>query len=403
MKIGIVSNLYPPSARGGAELVAQRIADELYVRGHQVFVVSTEPFSGLKSIALHQTEKNLGRVYRFFPPNLYHIKNDRNKSFLKKTIWHLIDLFSGHTSAVMKRIIDKEQPDIIMSHNLKGFGLRASRAIQKKGVFHIHTLHDLQLTLPSGLLIWGEEDTFLNRSFARKMYEIAVKRAISNPDIILSPSKFLLDAYKERGFFKKSNVKVFPNPTPSQRFPERQTRTPGPIRFVYAGQLEYHKGILLLLESLDSLDFPVELHIAGDGALSEEVDAWSQKDDRVRYHGFVHMANLVHILKLADAVVVPSLCYENSPTIIIESFKMGIPVIASNIGGIPELVEDGVNGILIKPDNKEQLVNAMKKVANELATFWEKSEMIQEQAKQYNLKTYVDRLEEIIAKNRNEK
>ncbi len=403
MKIGIISNLYPPGARGGAELVAQRIADELYCRGHEVFVVSTEPFSGIKSISLHQTAKHLGKVYRFFPPNLYHIKNDRNKSVFKKVAWHLIDLVSGHAPAVINRIIEKEQPDVIISHNLKGFGLRASKAIQKNCVFHIHTLHDLQLTLPSGLMIFGKEKNVVNMSPARWMYEAGVKNAIGTPDIVLSPSQFLMDAYKERGFFKKSKVKIFQNPTPSQKFPERSFRIPGPIRFVYAGQLEKHKGIKLLLDSIDSFDFPVELHIAGDGALAEEVAARAKTDSRVRYHGFVPLAHLVHILKLADAVVVPSYCYENSPTIIFESFKMGIPVIASRIGGIPEIVEDGVNGILIEPKSKESLVKAMKKVASELTTFWEKSEQIQAESEKYNLKAYVDRLEKLIKENRNER
>ncbi len=402
MKIGIVSNLYPPSARGGAELVAQRIADELYVRGHEVFVVTTKPFSGIKSLSLHQAAKNLGKVYRFFPPNLYHIKNDRDKSFLKKVIWHIVDLFNFHSAAVIRDIIEKEQPDIMMTHNLKGLGINASRAIQKCCVFHVHTLHDLQLTVPSGLLIYKKENSFLNRSIARKMYEVAVKWSIGNPDIVLSPSQYLADAYKERGFFKKSKVKVFKNPTPSQKFPERQVRIPGPIRFVFAGQLEEQKGVKMMLEVLDQFDFPIELHLAGEGSLSEYVTDWANKDSRVRYHGFVPLAHLVHILKLADAVIVPSLCYENSPTIIFESFKMGIPVIASRIGGIPEIVEDGLNGILIEPGNMCELVSAMKKVASELTTFWDKSEAIQEQAREYNLESYVDRLEKLIEENRNE-
>src|SRR3989338_4620052 len=59
MKIGIVSNLYPPEARGGAELVAQRVADALYQRGHEVFVLTTQPFDGIRSLFPRIRERTL--------------------------------------------------------------------------------------------------------------------------------------------------------------------------------------------------------------------------------------------------------------------------------------------------------------------------------------------------------
>ena len=78
MKIGIVSNLYPPDARGGAELVAQRIADALYERGHEVFVLTTQPLEGLRSLFPRIRERTLEAVYRFFPLNVYYLRQDRS-------------------------------------------------------------------------------------------------------------------------------------------------------------------------------------------------------------------------------------------------------------------------------------------------------------------------------------
>ena len=76
MNIGIVSNLYPPIARGGAELVARRIAHELHVRGHQLFVFSTRPYSGPKSTVAQVSERSVEAIYRLFPINIYHTLSD---------------------------------------------------------------------------------------------------------------------------------------------------------------------------------------------------------------------------------------------------------------------------------------------------------------------------------------
>ncbi len=396
MKIGIVSNLYPPFERGGAELVAQRVADELYRRGHKVFVLSTKPFDGIQSLKLTMTAQHVGRVYRFFPKNLYHLSNGHKKPFPIRLLWHVIDAISKSSVKIIEELIDIEQPDVILTHNLKGLGLAASAAIQKSGVFQLHTLHDVQLTIPSGLLIHGQENTWMNRSIIRRFYESYTKKSIGKPNVVVSPSQYLKNVYSDRGFFKGSDIQVLPNPFPKRHALKRESSRTGPFNMLFIGQLEKHKGIELLLDAVQQLDVPFQLHIAGDGSLATHVADYASRDRRMHFHGFISFEHISKLVSRADVVVVPSLCYENSPTVIYESFQVGVPVIASNIGGIPELIKEGENGWLVEPGNQEALVNALRNVEQNKEELWKLSSSIREGAQKYALRTYVDQLEKMF-------
>ena len=296
----------------------------------------------------------------------------------------------------MAHVIADEHPEVIITHNLKGIGVGIAREIQLRGVPHIHTLHDVQLSVPSGLLMAGEEQSFLNRSFLRRWYEAAVRRQMGTPDLVLSPSKFLADFYLERGLFCDTRLEVLANPLPPGNRPELpKTRPQMKTKFLFVGQLEAHKGILLLLDALDQLG-DVEMHFAGEGSLAEFVSERALRDPRVTYHGFVSLDNLVKLLENIDAVVLPSICYENSPTVIYEAFLIGVPVIASRIGGIPEIVKEELSGLLVTPGSVQELVAAMRRIHNERELWWERTQSIRAYALQFGLDNYVRRLEALI-------
>lgn len=396
MKIGIVSNLYPPEARGGAELVAQRVADRLYERGHDVFVLTTQPFEGVRSLFPRVRERHMEAVYRFYPCNLYYLKSDGRMPFVLKALWHVIDLIGFCGRRAMRQVIADEQPDVILTHNLKGIGVAVGREIQLQDVPHVHTLHDVQLSVPSGLLIAGKEDKGLNVGKPREWYERAVTWAMGRPDVIVSPSQFLADFYHERGLFNDSRTEILPNPLPPDEIEPRMKRVDGPTRLFFVGQLERHKGVVELFRALDRVEGDIELHVVGEGALSQFVTERAARDKRVKYHGFVSLGHLISMLSTADAVVVPSTCYENSPTVIYEAFQVGVPVIASDIGGIPELIEHGETGWLVEPGNVDALAKAIRRCHERRESWWETTRTIHERAKPYHIDRYVDRLEEIL-------
>jgi len=397
MKIGMISNLYPPSERGGAELIAQRVADELSSRGHDVFIITTMPFVGIKSLFPKVIEHYVERVYRFFPLNLYHLFNAHKYPYFLRLIWHAIDLFGPFPKSVIKRVLKDEEPDVVFTHNLKGLGMSAAFQIQKMGIRHIHTIHDVQLSVPSGILVCDQNCNREQISLVRRLYEKATKYAIGSPDVVISPSNFLAEFYQSRNFFPNSEVRVIPNPTP--KYVSREERgivSPnGPIKFLFVGQIEDHKGIGVLLEAVNNLSFPFELHIAGDGTRVQSVVKKAKLDSRIIFHGFISLEHIRKLMRNCDCVVLPSMCYENSPTVIYESFQVGTAVIASKIGGISELVIDGENGLLVEPGNVGALTTALTKFEKEREVFWNKTKEIQKSAERFSLKKYVDELEKI--------
>jgi glycosyltransferase involved in cell wall biosynthesis len=397
MKIGIVSNLYPPMARGGAEQIARRVAHELYRRGHDVFVISTTPYTGLRSLVGRVTERTVEAVYRYYPWNIYHLLNGHKYPFVVRAIWHLIDLWCPFPANAVRSVLRDEKPDVLLTHNLKGMGLQVAAEIRRMGIPSVHTLHDVQLSVPSGLLMFGAEQTWINRSVLRRWYETVVQVVVGSPRIVISPSKFLADFYWERGFFPQSRVEVISNPAPRIEPPPRVPPADGsPLRLLFAGQLEEHKGILLLLRALNASDIPFELHIAGEGSLADVVEGWAKRDRRITYHGFVSLEHLMRLLAVVDAALVPSLCYENSPTVIYEAFQAGVPVIASRIGGVGELVSDGVNGYLVTPGDERELVEAIRTFAVKRRDFFSRQGEIRAMMREHSLERYVDRLEQLI-------
>lgn len=393
VKIGLVSNLYPPVARGGAEQIAHRVAHELLARGHEVFVVSTTKDWRPRPAV---SESYVERIYRFRPWNFYHPLDDYRQPFAVRAAWHLLDTFSRHPAKALGMVLDAEKPDVVITHNLKGLGMQTVGAIRAWGIHHIHTIHDVQLSIPSGLLTYGEEQSFLNDSFLQRWYEKQMRSIVGSPEVIVSPSRFLAEFYRARGFFPHSRVEVIPNPTPNVAVAARGARKGGPLRLLFAGQLERHKGVKFLLEALGDCDSPCELHVAGEGTLTGYVRGFAERDPRVTYHGFCSLENLMKLFVLSDAVVVPSLCYENSPTVIYESFAAGVPVVAADIGGVGELVRDGENGLLFRPGDRDNLKNALRRLADNRDRLWTQADAIRAAVKDFSLVNYVSKLEVLM-------
>jgi glycosyltransferase involved in cell wall biosynthesis len=404
MKIGIVSNLYPPYVRGGAEHVVVRTVEALTSKRHDVFVFTTKPDDGKDEleVGLNATE----RIYRFFPKNFYYVLDDYKHSWLIRLGWHIRDALCPLRKRVFGKVVDREQPDIVMTHNLKGIGLRIPRVIQGRGIPHVHVVHDLQLIYPSGLLFAGKEKGKWYENLGYWVYRHVCRFLFGKPDLVIFPSTFLKNEYLKYGFFGKSEIVVMPNPAPEFDMTLKGERREGRFRLLFVGQLEVHKGIHLLLDAFQQADMDARLIIAGEGREREAVDAAASAHQRITYLGYIGMDQLIQCLEHADALVVPSLCYENSPTVIYEALQAGVPVIAANIGGVGELVQDGVNGYLFTPNDIEALKEAMVRIGEQKEEFARQQERTRATVKDYALEVYaeelVTRLSTVIRKQKSE-
>lgn len=394
MKIGIITNLYPPYQRGGAEYVVVRTVEALLDKGHDVFVITSKPFR--QRGPLDRDRNAVERVYRFSPRNLYFTLNDHTFPWIIRLVWHVVDTIFSLEKFDVEKVLFREKPDVVITHNMKGMGIQIPRVIQSMNIPHIHVMHDLQLIYPSGLLIWGLEQFSWMFKPAYSAYRFFTRRAIGNPDVVLFPSKFLMNKYKEFRFFKKTRTLVLPNPAPAFDLNIRTERLEGPLRILFVGQLEKHKGIKLLIRAFKKLNIPALLNIAGEGTERGYVEHEAKTNKPITDLGYVSVEQLIDCLQSADVLVVPSLCYENSPTVIYEALSAGVPVIASDIGGVGELVEDGVNGYLFEPGHVDDLVAKLLLMNEKKEEFGRRGAEIKATIEPYSLEHYSNKLLALI-------
>jgi glycosyltransferase involved in cell wall biosynthesis len=128
-------------------------------------------------------------------------------------------------------------------------------------------------------------------------------------------------------------------------------------------RVQSYKGPDVLIRAFRRLTDPsLRLHVAGAGPALESCRSLAAGDARIRLHGFVDGEERSRLLSTADCVVLPSLWPENSPVTIQEAFQFGAVVIASRVGGIPEMVRDGVNGLLVEPGDEAGIAAAIERL-----------------------------------------
>jgi len=152
---------------------------------------------------------------------------------------------------------------------------------------------------------------------------------------------------------------------------------------LYAGRLSSEKGITMLLATLDRLNsVPLKLKVAGDGPLREEV---RQRADggRIEYLGALPRQEVQALMRHAAFLIYPSVCYENFPLSIVEAFAAGLPVVASGIGAMAEIIEDGRTGVLFRSGDSDDLATKIEWVAGHPA---EMARMRREARAEYLLK-----------------
>jgi glycosyltransferase involved in cell wall biosynthesis len=151
-------------------------------------------------------------------------------------------------------------------------------------------------------------------------------------------------------------------------FPKRFTKE-RPLRLVYFGRLDPTKGVHVLIEALQlGESLPVTLDIYGNSqgesgaAYADRLQKLAMGDGRVEFKASVPSEKVIPTIRGYDAVVVPSHWLETGPLVVLEAFAAGIPVIGSNLGGIAELVNEGVNGYLVNGTGAEEWYNTLKRL-----------------------------------------
>ncbi len=362
MRILMIHNRYGAAARGGAERVVDRLAAALTERDH-VVEVSHRTTMGFDALAV-------------LPAPL-------------RAIWHLIDLFNVVAALHLRALLRRTKPDVVHTHNLVGCGGLTPWVIRRSGIPWVHTLHDAQLITPSGLLVHDAPSSSLERSFLGRWFRVLRRFLFGSSTIVTSPSRWLLELHRGERFFPESRDAVVGNPVDTSRMTRihpaddadtQMTRMHGsayphhlrvrsassvsPIRtFLFLGQVEGQKGVLVALEAfrqLRSLYDDVHLYVVGDGALLPMLKRMSRDVRGLVLRGRLDADGVHTALAESDVLIVPSLCAENQPSAILEAYAVGVPTVASRVGGIPEIVQDGETGFLVDPGSVEDLLRALR-------------------------------------------
>lgn len=187
-------------------------------------------------------------------------------------------------------------------------------------------------------------------------------------DLFISPSRFVRDTFIEQGI---PSTKILFSPNGHQGFDlsEPEKRRSAVVRFGYIGTLIPTKGIHILIEAFNRMESgKAELKIYGNfvpyGGFEDYPDLLHRlvRRERIRFMGGYQHARISDILAEIDVVIVPSIWYENAPLTIHEAFLAKTPVIASNIGGMAELIQDEVNGLLFRTGSAHDLCRQMDRI-----------------------------------------
>jgi glycosyltransferase involved in cell wall biosynthesis len=193
--------------------------------------------------------------------------------------------------------------------------------------------------------------------------------ALTGAGLILVPSRFLRDLMVQAGVpGDRIKISRFGMEGPVARSDGNTARTA--IQIGYLGQLAPHKGVHVLIDALGSLPkVPLNVQIYGDPKPHQryvgDLQKSASRDSRIAFHGAYRHEQVYEVLSQLDAIVVPSLWYENSPLVIQEAQAARVPVIASRLGGMRELVNDESAGLLFEPGNAADLARQLRRLVDD--------------------------------------
>jgi glycosyltransferase involved in cell wall biosynthesis len=334
--------------KGGAEAVMFQERGYLLHSGEEVIDFSMQDERNFRSS--YESHFVSGKDYRAGP------------SIAKAVYLALSFVHSQEAVRKIARLIDQMQPDVMHCHNVYHQITPSVISVAKsRGIPVVLTLHDFKPVCPTYLRLRAGRpcslclDGHFHRVFTNRcadgsigasalLYaEAAIQRWLGSYEMVdrfLAPSQFMRDAALHR--FRPEQVALLYNGVDTAEIAV-STRDEGYV--LYLGRLSKEKGVETLLRAHEAAG-TWALVVAGTGPLAVDLQMRYRK---ARFVGQLSGHDLKAAIDGASAIVVPSEWYENCPMSVLEAMAHSKPVVASRIGGIPELVVDGETGFLFEP------------------------------------------------------
>ena len=387
MRILIGVHHFPPNYSGGAEGRSFRTAMELINQGHEVQVLCVEKINDFGFLIQQETYEGLN-VHRISMPAPFNNAAEYNNAAIAdylRILLHeyqpdIFHLFSGYLlSGSVINVADQMNTPIVIS--LTDFWyfcpritfFRTDGTLSKLPLDFVDCVECLNRSkrryrlmeklLPgSQRLVAKTEKTKQNH--LKQRYEF-LKEALGKADCLIAPSNFLRDMYLQSGIqadliiYMRQGIDIAP-------VNEKQAGTDkGKFRVGFIGQIAKHKGVQLLIDTVPLLGENIQILIFGDvdqhPEFGREIISAANASDSIQIKGVINGPK-PDLYDQVDCVVVPSIWYENSPNVIIEAQTYHKPVIASDMGGMKEMIVEGVTGELFPVGDSLALADVINRV-----------------------------------------
>ena len=374
MKILIVNKfLYP---NGGSETYIFKLGEELKKRGHEV-----------EYFGMEHEGMIVGNRAGIYTSNM-----DFHTGRLQKLFYPFKIIYSKEAYKKMLKLMDTLRPDVVHLNNFNFqltpsiiYAIRDWEMANRQRVKIVYTAHDYQWVCPNHMMqqrpgsapcfackggkfmacakngcIHGSKVKSLLGAI-ESIYHLK-RKTYDMVDLIICPSEFLKRMIETYPLWKDRDhpqIVVMHNFTEKAKSnaaektddeSEDHTLYDKDDYVLYFGRYSYEKGVKTLLEVCKSHP-EIAFRFAGSGELKDEV----QKCQNVTDLGFLQGDELIKTISRAKLTIFPSEWYENCPFAVMESQMYGTPVLASDIGGVPELLQDGIRGELFRPGDADDL------------------------------------------------
>lgn len=358
VKVLLVNTFYYPEVKGGAEYSVKKLAETLHDEGNEVVVLAA---GNTDSEAVLNGVRIIRR--RFW--SLYHSYGQVRKNIFKKVTHRLLDFWNPLNKKILDQVIKDIKPDVIHTNNLYEITPIIWRIARKNGVSVVHTIRDYYLMCIKTNLLKKDNSLCVNPNIGCVAYQAINRRFTKYVDVLTAPSEMMIREVESRKFFLKSQRTVVYNACEFNRDQVVANCTKkqehDTVTFVYLGGLHAHKGIETLLEAFQNVENPcARLIFAGKGEKEQNVKEACSSDNKIAFAGFLNESEVNQLLKKGDVLVCPSLWNEPFGRVVLDAYENGLPVIASRIGALPEIVRDKETGILVEPGSSMELQKAME-------------------------------------------
>ncbi len=385
LKVGIISSSYHPYYRGGGEYSAKALAEGLKNKGVEVFIIT----------AYHQTQEDQVegvKVYRIKHPNIYWSFDSEKQTSSRKLAWHIIEGYNIKVEKPLKKILKKENPDVLHIRNVEDFSPYSAKVAHRMGIPVVITLNSYTWLCPKATMFRNKKNCDI-RCLDCKVITLPKKYLSSYVDAVVGVSQFMLDKHAQYGYFPNAIRDVIYTSALSTHVSlpciQNGYKTIG-----YIGRIHPSKGVDQLIKAFINCanDTDHQLFVAGEGPdeYVEKCKRMAGSNTRIHFLGKVKTEDFYPKI---DAVIINSLWHEPFPRVLVEAYAYGRPVLASSKGGTAEMIMEQQTGYVYNPFKLQELQHKLAALL-----LLDETDMLrfQEQVEQFYHKNFPDQIQKHI-------